>query len=92
MLSFRAAICRASVAATMSTSQALAHCYVGARFFPAMLATDDPASLMSCRYRRYSTSTARRRQAKVHIVGSDSSSATQGSSVASIAGKNRAPT
>jgi hypothetical protein len=29
---------------------------------------------------------------KADIVGSDSSSATQGSSVASIAGKNRAPT
>jgi len=44
MLSFRAAIMAALsvIATSMSTSQALAHCYVGARFFPAMLATDDP--------------------------------------------------
>jgi len=44
MLFGRAAIFSALsvVAASMSTSQALAHCYVGARFFPAMLATDDP--------------------------------------------------
>ena len=44
MLSFRAAIVAALsvIPTSMSTSQALAHCYVGARFFPAMLATDDP--------------------------------------------------
>jgi hypothetical protein len=38
-----AAIAALSVlAASLLTSQALAHCYVGARFFPAMLVTDDP--------------------------------------------------
>jgi len=44
MLAFRAAIIAALsvIATSISTSQALAHCYVGARFFPAMLATDDP--------------------------------------------------
>jgi hypothetical protein len=40
----RAAILAAvsGVLTSMSTPHALAHCYVGARFFPAMLATDDP--------------------------------------------------
>ena len=32
----------ASFIALASTSDALAHCFVGARFFPATLATDDP--------------------------------------------------
>src|SRR5579859_7294840 len=32
----------ASLIALASTSDAFAHCYVGARFFPATLATDDP--------------------------------------------------
>src|SRR3984957_7114917 len=32
----------ASVVAVTFTSNALAHCFVGARFFPATLATDDP--------------------------------------------------
>jgi hypothetical protein len=32
----------ASLIALASTSNALAHCFVGARFFPATLATDDP--------------------------------------------------
>src|SRR5713226_10441951 len=32
----------ASFIALASTSNALAHCFVGARFFPATLATDDP--------------------------------------------------
>src|SRR5260370_21772522 len=42
MLFGRAAILAALSVGAASTSQALAHCYVGARFFPAMLATDDP--------------------------------------------------
>src|SRR5882672_5576980 len=44
MLSIRAAMLAALslVAMSMSVSQALAHCYVGARFFPATLAIDDP--------------------------------------------------
>src|SRR5262249_55589973 len=44
MSSVRAALVAAHsvVVASMCTSQTLAHCYVGARFFPAMLATDDP--------------------------------------------------
>src|SRR5260221_14086503 len=44
MSSVRAAIIAALsvIVTSMLTSQALAHCYVGARFFPAMLATDDP--------------------------------------------------
>ena len=32
----------ASLVALASTSDAFAHCFVGARFFPATLATDDP--------------------------------------------------
>ena len=32
----------ASVVAVTFTSNALAHCFVGARFFPATLAIDDP--------------------------------------------------
>jgi len=44
MMSIRAAaIAALSIMATsISTSPAFAHCYVGGRFFPAMLATDDP--------------------------------------------------
>lgn len=44
MFSVRAAMLAALVAVATSTlaSQAFAHCFVGARFFPATLATDDP--------------------------------------------------
>src|SRR5260221_2704302 len=44
MSSVRAAIIAtlSVIGTSMATSQALAHCYVGARFFPEMLATDDP--------------------------------------------------
>ena len=54
----------AIILVALSAAEALAHCFVGPRFFPATLAT----------------------------VGKDISSATQGSSVASVAGKKRGPT